>query len=675
MSDPADTTAEAGAEGNGGRTRDVTGAVGEGGGLGWARSATNAVGRGLADRIVLAGTLLIVASLVLRGYVLGEAYFIEDDFLFVGEAATASLTWDYLVDLHKGHLMPGALLLVYVQTAIAPYDWTLTAGVMLTVQAGAFAGAFRLFWVVFGRRWSILAPLAVYVFAPLTLPVLAWWSAALNAVPFQLAIVLALLWTVRHLRTGDPRYGWLAAGAVAFGMAFTVKAMLLPPVLFVVAAAFLVPGRFPNVVRTTFVRDAPYWVSMAALTIGYGLFYLTRDDSGGEGAAAPETDPAIEASRALLGETFPAGALGGPIDWHPVTPAGGLIDPRMAVLVGAWAALVLVVLVSLLVRRRAWRAWAILAGYLVVVDVIPTLLARGRYDGTVGHDPRYVADGALLFAICLAFAFLAAREETETGNGGVYRARWSGYAARVMRPVAVVATLAFLATASYSTYTFADTLSGDRVRWYLDTVRASMEEVPEEAGIYPRPVPEDVVLPWNGERRLSHTVLGPLAPDEVGDRVSVPGQASRAMVFNDGGHLVDAEPAAESAFYGPPEGEECVTTADGDVIWEVPPAGGDTYVLGMGYEAEEPTVVNAAVGDTWVEATLPAAPNGGNWYVPMPGEGEELLLSTDPGTLCLWWVSHGELDPVTQGDPMQELAEEDEEGAGSDGEESGDDGE
>lgn len=641
MSDSAETTAVTGTEGNGT------------GGRGWARAVTDAVGRGLADRIVLVGVLLIAVSLAMRGWVLTGAYFVEDDFLFVGDAASASLTWDYLTSLHKGHLMPGALLLVYAQTTIAPYDWLLTSGVMLAIQAAAFAATFRLLWVLFGRRWAILAPLAGYVFAPLTLPVLAWWSAALNAVPFQLAIALALLWTVRYLRGGEPRHGRMAAGAVVFGMAFSVKAMLLPPVLFAVAAAFLVPGRFPGVVRTALVRDTPFWVGMAALSVGHGLFYLTRDDSSGEGAAAPEAAPAVAAARNLLGETFPSGAMGGPIVWEPVTPTGGLIDPRMAVLLGAWAVLALVVVASLLVRRRSWRAWALLLGYLVVVDVAPTLLARGRYDGIVGNDPRYVADAVLLFALCLALAFLPTREEAD--NGEVYRSRWQGFPARRARWVhraTAVATAVFVLAASYSTYTFAGTLSGDRVRWYLDTVRSSLEEVPDRAGIYPRPVPEDIVLPWNGPRRLSHNVLGPLAEGEVRERVTTPRQASRAMVFNDAGHLVSAEPAEGGAFIDPPEGEECVSTFDGDAAWDVRSDGGDTYVLGVGYFSEEPTVLNAVVGDAWVEASLPPAPDGANYYIPIDGSGDQLLLSTDPDALCLRWVFHGELDPVTQGAPL-----------------------
>src|SRR5699024_12741396 len=45
------------------------------------------------------------------------------------------------------------------------------------------------------------------------------------------------------------------------------------------------------------------------------------------------------------------------------------------------------------------------------VDAIPTVIARGRAVGMVGADPRYVADATMIFALCLALAFLAVREE------------------------------------------------------------------------------------------------------------------------------------------------------------------------------------------------------------------------------------------------------------------------
>ncbi|WP_017593490.1 hypothetical protein [Nocardiopsis potens] len=617
--------------------------------------------RGVRDPVVMLGGALILASLVLKAYVLRQAYFIEDDFLFVADAAAHDLTVEYLTDLHKGHLMPGAKLLAYIQTAISPYNWGLTAGVMVLFQAGAAIGLFRLLWVVFGRRWAIVPPLALFLFAPLTMPVLAWWSAALNAVPYQLAIVLALLWTVRYLRGGEARHAWMAAGAVVLGMAFSVKAMFLPPLLFVFAAAFVVQGRLPRVLWRTLDRDMPFWVGMALLSVVHGLVYLSLQETAeGEGAGRPDGGTALGLAGRMLGETFPVGAVGGPGEWGPVTPAGGLLEPAAWAVGAAWGVLLAVVAASVVYRRRAWRAWALLAGHLVVVDALPTVIARGRYQETIGYDPRYVADAALVLAVVVALAFIPTLEERRADPG----VRRRPLPPRTARTGAVAGTLAFTLLGAYSTWTFADTLSGDRVRWYLDTVRASVEGVPAEAGIYSRPVPEDIVLPWNGQRRLSSNVLSPLAPDGVAERIRVPRPADSALVFNDAGYLVPARPAEGSAFFGPPEDEECLVTFGGQAMWEVSSFGGPTMVLTITYTSETDTEVNAVIGDAWRSAVLPAAPDGGSWYLPLDGAGTRLALSTSEEDLCMNWVTFGELVPATEGDPWSEENAEDAEGGG-----------
>lgn len=606
--------------------------------------------RGARDPLVLAGLALFAASVLLKVYVLRQSYFVEDDFLFVGRAFAGGLTPEYLFELHKGHLMPGSHFLVYVQTAFAPYHWGTTAGTMLVLQAAAGAAVFRLLWVLFGPRWGLLPPLAAYLFAPLTIPVLAWWSAALNAVPFQLAIALALLWTVHYLRTGTARYGWLAAGAVVFGMAFSVKAMFLPPLLFAVAACFVTQGRLPGAVGGTLRRHRAFWGGMAALSLGHLWLYLARQraDDSSEGAGLPEADPTLSMVRGLLGEVFPTGTVGGPVTWGPVTPAGGLVTPEPAVLIGAWAVLALLVAASLLLRRRSWRAWAVLLGYLLVVDIVPSVIARGRYQEIVGSDPRYVADAALVFAVCLALAFLPTREERAAGE--VLRRR----PGRTLRDTAAVATAVYVLVAGYSTYTYTYTLSGDRVHWYLDTVRGSLEHVPDEAGLYPRPVPEDVVLPWNGPRRLSSHVLSPLADEDVAARMSRPRQAPLAMVFNDAGFLVHARPDGDSSLFGPHEGEECIPTWGGNMSWTLEAAGGPTRVVTIGYRSEEAAEVEVVLGDDWVVADLPPAPEGGNWYVPVASPGSRLLLVADEDEMCVTWVSYGGMEPAVEGNPWEE---------------------
>lgn len=614
--------------------------------------------RGLwRDRIFQIGLVIVLGALLLKVYVLTQSYFVEDDFLFFAAANTGDLSPEYLLELHKGHFMPGALFLVYVQTAFGPYHWLSAAGTMLVLQGAAILAFFRLVWELFGRRWALLVPLTVYALAPLTIPVLGWWSAALNAVPFQLAIVLALLWTVRYLRTDNTLFAWWAGGAVVFGMLFSVKAVFLPPLLLAVSVAFLYPGGLLSAVRYAFWRHRAYWLALTALSAGYLALYLSRQNAStsGEGASVPVSEVAGQLVRRMLGEVFPTGALGGPFQWGPVTPAGGLVDPLGFVLVGAWIVLVAIVLASLRVRRAAWRAWAILLGYLVFADVVPTIIARGGMYGEVGSDPRYVADAALVFALVLALAFLATREERArewVGNAGEERRR-SGRM-QLLRPsrnlwvAAIAVTLVYAGSASYSTYTYAQTLSGDRQREYLANVREALADVPRGAGLYSRAVPDDIVLEWNGPRRLSSFVLSPLADRDVAARMYTPEESDSAYVFDEEGHLVPAAPTARANAFRPSEDEECMESWDGLMSWSVWEVGGIEQVATIGYTSEEDANLVVVVGEAEIETELPAAPDGGFWYVPVSERDNKFTLFTDAEKTCVTWASLGHLFPAEQ---------------------------
>lgn len=610
----------------------------------------------LRDRVFLAGLVIVALAVLLRAYVLTQSNFVEDDYLFFAAADAGELSPDYLFDLHKGHLMPGALFLVYFQTAFWPYHWWLSAGVMLVVQVAAYLAFLRLLWELFGRRWALLVPLTVFVLAPLTVPVLGWWSAALNAVPLQLALALALLGTVRHLRTGEPRAAWLAAGAIVFGMLFTVKAMFLPVLVLAVAVAHLYPGGLLMSLRRAWEVHRPFWVTMAGLFAAYTVLYLGRMAAAenSDGAGVPESESAWGIARGLITEVLPVGALGGPLEWGPVTPTGGLIDPRGWVVLAAWAVLGAIVLVSVWMRRRAWRAWALLLGYVVVVDVLPTIIARARFQDVVGADPRYVADAAMVFALCLALAYLPTREErarAHVGSAGEGRPDLRPYRIRVRRPArvtAVAVTVVYAAAAVLSTHTYARTLNGDHLGAYLDSVRASLSDVPEDGGLYSTPVPEDIVVEWNAQYRLSSWVLSPLADGETAERMRVPDQADTAHVFDGEGDLVHAAPGDDSAVFVPEKGENCMETWDGVMSWPVEANGGPSQVVTIGYESDEETDSVLFLGDDFLELELPEAEEDGVWFVPSGAPAQQLALHTEEDDVCVNWVSVGVMGPAEE---------------------------
>ncbi|MFG1703647.1 ArnT family glycosyltransferase [Nonomuraea sp. M3C6] len=579
------------------------------------------------------GLLLILVSLVFRAGILSKAYFVEDDFLFVGSASDSGLTWEYLTRVHKGHLMPGALALVWLLTSVAPYTWALVSFVTLAFQAAASIVFLVLLRRLFGDRVVVLAALTVYAFAPLTVPATSWWSAALNAVPLQLALVAALAAHIRYVRDGKGKWGALIWTAV--GMAFSTKGVFIPFVVLGVTSAYLGQGRWPRAVLTELRR--PVWWAHGLLLAGYAVLYLLRRDSAGSDTlTGPKAEVVPGLLRRLLGETFPTGAVGGPLRWGGLTATGGLADPAPAMVIVSWAVIALVVVITCVYRRRAWRAWAILAAYVVVADAVPTVIARATAWDLVGAETRYVADAAVLFALCLALAW-----QPVEGEPGARRKPVPGE----LSLAAGGAIVTFLVVSLISINAFGDTLSGDKVRTYLDNARASLATASPDADIYSRPVPPEIVLPWNGSRRLTSYVLAPLAEPETRERMRTPRPSAAPYVFDSTGKLVLV--GRVSPYFDAVEGRKCYPA---DKSFPVASFGGPGMVVAMAYTSPRPVHVVVDLGGTQRAATLPATGVMGSlYYVPHDGAGKGLRVSAAGAqgqAFCLRAVAFGEPGPA-----------------------------
>ncbi|MEV7965167.1 hypothetical protein AB0O34_04200 [Sphaerisporangium sp. NPDC088356] len=597
----------------------------------------------LANPVLLLGTLLVVASMGLRVPILRSAYFIEDDLLFVGDAYEHDLTFDFLFRVHKGHLMPGALGLTWVESRLAAYDWLLVASVTFVLQALVAVLMFRLLWSLFGPRMGILLPLAVYLFCPLTIPAFSWWSAALNAVPLQLAIVLALSAQLRHARGEGTRHAWKALLWVVFGMAFSTKGVFVSLLLFALTTAYLRVDRAGWL--TSAARELRehwrLWGVHVLLMGGYTALYLSRQYTApGEGAAIPKPGVAADLLGTLLGRTLPTGVVGGPLSWGPVPSTGGMADPSTLLVAAAWAALAVLVGATLLYRRRAARAWLIVAVYLVAVDAVPTVIARGTALGLVGAETRYVADAVVVFAVCLGVALLPLRDEPAPYRRPVP-------AGTVVPLVTGLAAGAYLTMSVVSIENFRQTLSGDQVRTYLGNVRTALAKAPADTVIFSRPVPDSIVLPWNGSRRLSHHLLAPLAAPALRARMHVPEPSDHAMVFDDSGKLVPVSVTPDFAQVPPPK-KKCLPTLDGSVYYpEAVSWGGPDGVAGLVYSAKRPTSVSIEVSGQSQQLNL-AVTSGRLLHFPILTSGKGLLLRIDDPSagVCLKGFALGTAAPV-----------------------------
>ncbi|GAA3150714.1 hypothetical protein GCM10010466_47270 [Planomonospora alba] len=591
----------------------------------------------LRDPVTLGAAVLIAASLALRVLILRDSYFVEDDLIFVGNAYENDLTLDFVTRVHKGHFMPGALALTWVLSRIAAYDWLLVASVTFAAQALLAVLQFRLLRLLFGGRPAILVPLAVLLFCPLTIPAFAWWAAALNAVPLQLALVLALTAQVRSARGEGDRHGRRALAWSVLGMAFSTKGVFVPFLAFAVTTAFCGDRRtgWVRSMLRELGRHRWLWAAHAAVLAAYTAVYLARRGTApGEGAAVPKPGIAAELTGLLLGRTFPSGAVGGPIGWNP-TPAGGLAAPSDLTVAAAWLVLAALVAATLLYRRRAVRAWLILAAYLVCADVIPTLIARGSYTGLVGLETRYVADAAVVLGVCLGLALLPLRDEQ-----GAYRRPLPDRA--VLSMTAGLTVGAYLVTSTVSIEAYRGTLTGDRVRAYLDTAAAELAAAPAGVVIYPTPLPEDIVLPFNGDRRLTSHLLIPLARPELRARMAHPEPSHEARVFDENGRL--AKMTIDAVFFqAAPEGERCIPVVDGEV--PLPDAiswGGQATAGALAYTSRRATAVRVEIGDERILLSLKAT-RGGMVHFPVTevARGMRIVLEDPAAPLCLTGVGLG----------------------------------
>ncbi|MFF5209423.1 hypothetical protein [Streptosporangium sp. NPDC000396] len=592
---------------------------------------------GLRNPVLLGAALLIAVSLALRVMVLRDSYFVEDDLLFVGNAYENDLTLDYVTREHKGHFMPGAIALTWVLSRIAPYNWLLVAAVTFAVQVLLGVLALRLLRILFGTRPAILLPLMPILFSPLTIPAFGWWSAAINAVPLQLVLVLAVTEQVRFARGEGARYGWRALAWCVAGMAFNTKGVFVTFLLFALTTAFL-GDRRAGWVRSMFREARRHWrlwsTHVMALAV-YTIAYLARMGTApGEGASVPKPDVALELVSIMLGRTFPSGAIGGPLTWAPPTPTGGLAGPSDFVVAVSWAVLAALVAITVFHRRRALRAWIILGGYLVFADAVPTVIARGGFVALVGAETRYVADAVVVLALCLGLALLPVTGETDA-----YRRPLPAPSPLVL--AAGLTAGAYLVLSVISIETYRETLHGDRVRAYLETAAAQLAAAPDNAVIYPSPVPADIVLPVNGERRLSTRLLAPLARPALQARMAHPEPSHEARVFDRNGRL--ARMSVFGFFAARGKNERCIPVVNGAAFFpDAVSFGGLATAGALAYTAGRPVSVTVEVGEERIVLSLKET-SGGLIHFPVKGVGRGIRVVMDDPTapVCVTGVALG----------------------------------
>ena len=371
--------------------------------------------------VTLGAVTLIVVQLLWMGTLLARSYFRQDDYFNFDRALASGFSWKYLMLLSAGHMAPLGFAISWLLARVALYSWPLTCIIILALVAAACFALLRVLRTLFGDRPGILIPLAVYLFCPLALAAVDWWSVAVQTLPLELSIFLAVDAHVRYLRSGRMRTALAAAGWLLLGLATVQKGAVTPLLLFALTSGFFVKGRWITGVAVAARRYWRAWVLYGVLLAGYCALFFSRLGS----STTPPSDPGpagrvISFLSTLVGTTLVPGALGGPWRWAVIGDGYAQARPPAALQQLSWGLALLIVVASCVYRVRAWRAWAIIVGWIAVADVFPVVIGRlgVSQPALLGLQARYVTDAVSVLALCLGLAFLPL-----AGEEGGYRFR------------------------------------------------------------------------------------------------------------------------------------------------------------------------------------------------------------------------------------------------------------
>ncbi|MEV6693146.1 hypothetical protein AB0M35_16905 [Micromonospora sp. NPDC051196] len=382
-------------------------------GAGVAEAPGRLGGRLSGDRIATAALIMIAVSVLWRAQVASRGFLAVDDYVLITQAAESRLTVEHLFALYNNHLMPGGRLLIwlvteYVGLAYWPYVLLMAIG-----QAVLGITFFRLLRRMLRPSALLLLPLGLLLFSPLTLEATTWWAVGVNMLPMQIAMVLAVSAQVGYVQTRRTRHLVALALSLLFGLFFFEKSILIVPLVFLLTAACYADGGPVRAVWTTIRRWWPSWLVLTVLSIVFAAAYLSRSESS---LRRPESAGEVFSFLTqIFGSTVIPGLVGGPWQWLGAGDGAPVAaPPQLGTWVG-WTIVAAVVTATVRQRRRAGRAWLLLAAYLLMVaGMLAATRLGSAFSGVAGGHPRYVSDVVVVAAICLGVAVVGLARTTGT---------------------------------------------------------------------------------------------------------------------------------------------------------------------------------------------------------------------------------------------------------------------
>ncbi|HXH79144.1 hypothetical protein [Nocardioides sp.] len=584
------------------------------------------------ELLVPVSVTLVVAHLLLRAWTLSVNWFYYDDFFLIQEGSSPSAL-TRLFEPYSGHLLPGARLIAWMLGNNGGLNWGMASAITLLMEAAVAAGALWMLLTLFGRRWGIVAPLALYLTSAFTMPSMLWWSAAVLALPTQVSFFWGVGCFVRYLRTRE--WSWLGYTilAVGFGLAFDVRALLVVPVLVFIALAYFSTGN-PTRRLASLGRIWPAVAIGGAVSLSYVAAYTTYVPQ----PFAPGNWSIVrEMVTSMFLTAFPVGLAGGPWRWDDALLVPE--PPQWAVWL-SWVAVLIVPAVAFVTRRRTLRAWIpalFLLGSIFVLLCVSRAPALGA---VVGLNYRFYGEVmcAVVLGCGLAFMELHGATESSTSRPAplvpVAAPQW-------LLPAVAVGVMA---SGTYSTISYAQAFhDANAGHDYFDRAVADLDRVGNADlvdQVLPQPVMGFIFVPDN-----TTAAMLPMMTDHA----RFPESAPVLSMLDETGQVraveIDAGVVSEE---GPDQGCGWRITEAGRTIPLTGEAFDYEWWLRIGYLSSSDSPVRITAGDSTVDTMVLAGLN--DLFVRVESSFDSIQFSglTSDATLCVDVVEVGNPEP---GDP------------------------
>lgn len=588
-----------------------------------------------------AAALLVALQTALRGWALYPSWFWADDYRLLLQArAEPTPGWDYLFRPFDSHVMPAGRLLAWLVAESGTTNWALAATVTLVVQVLASVACVWMLLVLFGDRWAVLGLLAVYLTSAVTVPAFIWWAASLNQLPPQVTFFVAVACWVHYLRGRRWRWALAATLAVAVGLLFDVRAVLVVPLLAILTVVHFGQGRPRRRVVEVLRRYWPGLLLGGGLAAAYAVTYAVAVPAPFEASATPDPDPLGLADR-MLATTAASGVVGGPWRWLLSNPPIVLADPPPWTVHLTWVVIASAIAVGVLRRERTAGGWVLLATQGVALYAL-LAATRGRLFGPVaGLEYRYLTELGVVLPLALGLVFLEV-----SGAPGSSRARREPLLTRGVPTWATVALVlvvslgGVVSTVRYVGYWHHQNANRDWVK----NLQSSLASADGTVDLPPQTVPDRVLPAYTEPANRTQTLVPFLAgnarfPRSTDDlRVIDPGGTVKRATIGDGPGSVPGTVPGCGTRISAPGGRIAL---DGDAFFF-------TWWIQIGYLSSARSPVSITAGDETVRTEVRTGLH--NLFVRVRAGFDEIIVDgLAPGTtVCVDAVDVGQ--PVVRED-------------------------